>query len=126
MENRLADCSVLKMVFDRALFVSQCATNPVTSVPRFREKKCDRYGSDDEHTRLIEDTSPTLSVIINMAYPTGRRICDVLKIKQSDTSPNGISVIQEKIGNKIKVAMMPALEENIRAARRLHGQITPT
>jgi len=124
MANRMR--SVLKMVFDRAVLAGQCATNPVTSVPRFSEKKRDRYISDDEYTRLIEAASPTLRVIINMAYLTGQRIGDVLKIKQSDISPDGITVVQEKTGKKLKVAMTPTLEENIRAARRLHGRITPT
>lgn len=63
---------------------------------------------------------------INMAYLTGQCIGNVLKIKQSDISPDGITVIQEKTGNKLKVAMTPSLEENIRAARRLHGRMTPT
>jgi integrase len=60
-----------------------------------RKKAC-RYISDDEYTRLIEAASPTLRVTINMAYLTGQRIGDVLKIKQSDISPDGITVIQEK------------------------------
>ena len=61
-----------------------------------------------------------------MPYLTGQRIGDVLKIKQSDISPDGITVVQEKTGKKLKVAMTPTLEENIRAARRLHGRITLT
>jgi hypothetical protein len=30
--------SVLKMVFDRGVLAGLCATNPVTSVPRFSKK----------------------------------------------------------------------------------------
>jgi len=106
-------------------FLVGTTTSPVTSVPRFSEKKRARYISDDVYTRLIEAASPTLRVIINMAYLTGQRIGNVLKIKQSDISADGISIIQDKTGKKLKVAMTPALEENIRAARRLHGRITP-
>jgi len=55
-------------------------------------------------------------VIINMANLTGQRIGDVLKIKQSDISPDGITIIQEKTGKKT-LGVCAALEENIRAAR---------
>jgi integrase len=61
-----------------------------------------------------------------MAYLTGQRIGDVLKIKQSDISPDGITVVQEKTGKKLKVAITPTLEENIRTPRQLHGRITLT
>ena len=35
-----------------------------------------------------------------------------------------ITMVKQAI--KLKVAIAPALEENIRTARRLHGRITPT
>jgi len=114
------------MVFDRAVLAGQYATNPVTSVPRFSENKRDRYITDDEYTRLIEAASPTLRVIINMAYHTSQHIGDVLKIKQSDISPDGITVIQEKICKKLKVAMTPALEKSGRLGGFSAGLHRPT
>ena len=61
--------SVLKMVFDSGVLASQCAANPVKSVQRISEKKRDRYISHDEYTWLTEVASPTLSAIVNMAWP---------------------------------------------------------
>jgi integrase len=85
-------------------------------VPRFGKKKRDRYITDDEYTRLIEAASPTLRVIINVPYLTSQRIGDVLKIKQSDISPDGITFIQEKTGKKTLA----------RISHQDHGRITLT
>lgn len=61
------------------------------------------------------------------AYLTAQRIGDVLAIRLSGISREGVSFQQEKTGKRLMVVMSPALEKAVSSARLLHGrQITPT
>ena len=125
MANRMR--TVLKMAFDFAVISGQCLSNPVSSIPRHPEKKRDRYLSDAEYTAIWNEGSPTLQAIMDLAYLTGQRIGDVLAIRLSDISKEGISFQQEKTGKRLMVIMSPALGKTISAAKGLHGrQVTPT
>ena len=57
---------------------------------------------------------------MDMLYLTGQRIGDVLKIKHSDITSEGIFFQQQKTGTKLMVAMSPDLERTIKAAKELH------
>ena len=125
MANRMR--SVLKMAFDFAVISGQCMANPVSSVPRHREKKRERYLTDAEYMAIWTEGSPTLRAIMDLAYLTAQRIGDVLAVRLSDISKEGVSFRQEKTGKRLMVVMSPALKKAIGAARGLHGrQITPT
>lgn len=115
------------MAFDFAVLHGRCVSNPVLSIPRHPEKQQDRYLTDAGYASLLRKGLPTLRSIMGFAYLTGQRIDDVLAIRLSDISKEGISFRQEKTGKRLMVIMSPALAAAVSVAKRLHGrQGTPT
>lgn len=90
--------NVLKVVFNKAVLLGLTDSNPVASVPPLKTKRRDRY-------------------------ITEQRIGDVLKIRYSDIEDDGVSVQQEKTGNRLKIRMMADLRDAIGQARALHRSV---
>jgi integrase len=125
MANRMR--SVLKMAFDYAVRSGECQSNPAVSVPRFKEAKRDRYITDKEYMGIYNAGSPTLRSIMDMAYLTAQRIGDILSIRLSDITADGVLFRQEKTGKRLMVRSTPELSEAVSRAKALHGRkITPT
>lgn len=112
--------NVLKSVMQTAVKEGLADSNPVRDVEPFQTKKRDRYLTDSEYQAIRENASNTLKLIMDMLYLTGQRIGDVLKIKHSDITSEGIFFQQQKTGTKLMVAMSPDLERTIKAAKELH------
>lgn len=124
MANRMR--TVLRMAFTHALKAGQCQSNPVDAIPRFSEKKRDRYISDAEYRAIWSVGSPTLRAIMDVAYSTGQRIGDVLAIKMRDISKDGIEFKQEKTSKKLMVNSK-MVQDSVKAARALHPKnVIPT
>jgi integrase len=124
MANRMR--TFMKMMFDHAVKSGICPSNPVTPIPRFKEKKRDRYLTDDEYKAIWQAGSPALRAIMDIAYATGQRIGDVLAIKMTDISKHGIAFTQGKTGKKLRVNS-PMIEAAVKAAKRLHPKnVIPT
>ncbi len=121
MGNRLL--SYLRLVFNYALERGMVDYNPCVGIKRHAESKRRRYLSDAEFHSIYTAASENLKPIIMVAYLTGQRIGDVLKIKLSDVSADGIYFEQEKTGSRVLVAMTPDLERAIKAARSLHRSV---
>lgn len=108
MSNRVI--SFLRMVFVYALESQMVDSNPCTGIRRHTEKRRDRYVNDAEFARICEKSSPNMRVIYEMCYLTGQRISDVLSIRLSDISEEGIAFKQQKTGARLIVRMSPDLE----------------
>ena len=106
--------NVLKSVMQTAVKEGLADSNPVRMLNRSRRKKRDRYLTDYEYQAIRENASNTLKLIMDMLYLTGQRIGDVLKIKHSDITSEGI-FFQQKTGTKLMVAMSPDLERTIKS-----------
>ncbi|MCP1675497.1 integrase [Natronocella acetinitrilica] len=113
--------SLLKMAFDHAVVTGMRESNPVLSIPRHREKKRDRYLTDEEWDAIYLTASPALRCIMDVAYYTGQRIGDILSIRLSQISEEGIAFQQEKTGKRLTVAMNSGLRDAIARAKGLHG-----
>lgn len=105
--------TILKMVFDRAVLFGLAQTNPVTSVPKFKEKKRTRYLTDDEFHAIRTQAEPMLQSIMDMCYYTGQRIGDVLKIQMADISADRIYIKQIKTGKELNIDITPELRKAI-------------
>lgn len=112
---------VLKLALDIAVRAGEIDHNPVSEIPRHKERKRDRYLSDEEYERLLTHASPVLAAIICVAYYTAQRIGDVLAIRLSDITDEGVKFRQQKTGVRLMVTMTPGLREAIDDATRLHG-----
>lgn len=113
--------SVLKQVFDRGMRTGACDINPAFTVKRFKEAKRDRYLADEEYAAIYEKANPTIKAVMDLCYLTGQRIGDVLKIRRSDISDQGIAFEQEKTGAKLVVQMTPDLKAAVERAKALRA-----
>lgn len=123
MANRML--SVIKQIFERGVKLGVCRSNPALGVRRLDEAERERYLTDAEYIKIHEKANPTMRVIMDMCYLTGQRISDVLSIKHSDISENGIKFKQQKskkrqAGTQLTVKMSPELDELIAEAKALH------
>ena len=124
MANRML--SVLRMSFDKGVLLDMCDNNPTLSVKRHSEKKRDTLMTEKQFIALKSYPNPVVSCVLDLCYLTAQRIGDVLKIKLSDISVEGIEIIQQKTGKRILVQMNPALKDAITSAKEIHPKyLTP-
>jgi Site-specific recombinase XerD len=117
MGNRIL--SYLRLVFSYALERGIVDYNPCVGIKRLSEAKRRRYLTDAEFHSIYQAASENLRPIIMVAYLTGQRIGDVLKIRLADVSAEGVYFEQEKTGSRVLVAMTPDMERTLKAARTL-------
>ncbi|NWB47080.1 tyrosine-type recombinase/integrase [Pseudomonas gingeri] len=121
MANRVV--SVLRGVFSYALEKQIVDSNPCTGIRRHQENKRDRYITDAEFEAIRSHSSDNMRVIYEMCYLTGQRIGDVLAIRLSDISADGIAFKQEKTSARLIVRMSPDLEDLIARVKALPRKI---
>jgi integrase len=84
--------SLLSHMFTMAIRWGLTNTNPCQVVRRNREKKHERYITDDEFNTALLHASPLIRGAMNVAYITGLRKGDILSIKLSDLTEDGLLV----------------------------------
>ncbi|CDF82618.1 phage integrase family protein [Pseudomonas knackmussii B13] len=117
MANRML--SFLRTVFSYAVEWQRVDANPCIGIRRHVEKKRERYITDDEFLAICAVSTENMRVIYQMAYLTGQRINDVLGIKLSDISDEGIAFKQQKTGKRLIVAMTPDIDDVITRTKAL-------
>lgn len=113
--------SVLRTIFDRGIRTGACDLNPAHTVRRFPEKKRRRYLKDEEYAAIYDKANPVIKVVMDLCYLTGQRIGDILNLKRSDISEEGIYFEQEKTGARLTVQMTPDIRATIDAAKSLRA-----
>lgn len=97
--------------------------NPCRDTKGVHVKKRDRYIADAEFTAVKAKASPSIACIMDFCYLTAQRISDVLKVRLSDVTAEGVYFQQGKTGKKLLVQMTPDLAEVIERARALHTKV---
>lgn len=115
--------SVLKVVFQYAVEEQIVDSNPCVGVERHEERKRSRYLSDAEYAAIHSKAGPRLQVIMDLAYFTAQRIGDVLAIRRSDLTDDGIRFKQGKTGTMLTVAWTPPLQDAVERAKLLNRSI---
>lgn len=115
--------SFLRNVFKRAVRWGIVESDPTRDIEQFKTEGRDRLITDDEWKKIKEHASPTLSSLMDLAYVTGQRIGDVMKIKHADITAEGIFVKQQKTKARRMIEMTPDLDAAIRAARAVHQSV---
>jgi integrase len=118
MANRML--TFLRLAFANGLTWGMCKTNPCYGVKRHVEHRRDRYL--EEYPIIWKRSPPQLRAIMDIAYITAQRIGDVLAIRLSDVTPEGIYFKQQKTGKRLLVNA-PDLPEAVRRAKRLHSNV---
>lgn len=115
--------SFLRNVFKRAVRWGVIESDPTRDIEQFKTEGRDRLISDDEWKKIKEHASPTLSCLMDMAYLTGQRIGDVMKIRYADITGEGLFVKQDKTKARQLIVMTPDLESAIKAAKAIHQSV---
>jgi integrase len=103
--------AVLSAVYTKAVgrwYVAE--SNPCTKVERNPSKPRDRNVTDAEYAGMYACCGPRLKVAMDLALLTGQRQGDLLKMKWSQITPEGITLRQGKTGKRLMIEMSPALE----------------
>lgn len=121
MANRML--TFMRLAFQNGLTWGMCRTNPCYGVKRHEEKHRNRYISDTEFMSIKAHAPAGLNVIMDVCFYTAQRIGDVLAIRLSDVTKDGICFQQQKTGKRLLVAMTPELDQAVGRAKALHSNV---
>jgi integrase len=112
--------NVLLGAMDLAFMKNIIERNVVVDVKPYPINTRDRYITDVEFMAIRDKATPTLKVVMDLCYQTGQRISDVLAIKYSDLTDEGIYVVQSKTKHRMVIGWSPELRQVIADAKALH------
>lgn len=110
-------------LFSRACRWGVIEVNPLREVKKFKTEARDRLLTNVEWFAIRQHASPTLQCMMDISYITGQRIGDVMKIKYSDISDEGVFFKQKKTKTRLLVAMTHDLRVAVQAARELNQSV---
>lgn len=79
--------------------------NPCTGVKRYKETGRDIYIDDDIYRIVWEASELPLRDALDIAYLTGQRPADVLKLSQADIKDGALHIKQNKSATKLRIAL---------------------
>jgi integrase len=103
-------------------WLSTVGYNPAR-VPRNKERARRRYVSDGELLALIKAATPKLALMIELAYITGVRRGDLLRIRLADLRDDGLHVEQGKTGRRQVFGWTDGLRRLTDAAKGLRRTV---
>lgn len=93
--------------------------NPCQNVERNPSKPRDRLVTDAEFAAVYKLHGPRMQIAMDLALLTGQRQGDLVRLKWSQVTPQGIEFKQGKTGKRLLVEMSPALLAVLERARGL-------
>ncbi len=96
--------ALLSHIFSMGIRWGIVGDNPCRNVKRIPERPRDRYIDDKEFLAVYKIASPFIRNLMNFALITGQRIGDILKIKHTDMTSEGIRIEQNKTKAKILIS----------------------
>lgn len=83
--------------------------NPCAGVRRNKETGRTEYVTDAEYRAILAVAADTLADAMELAYLTGQRPGDVIKMRETDVRDGCLEVRQGKTGAPLRIAITPAL-----------------
>lgn len=83
--------------------------NPCAGIKGFDEDGRDVYIDDAVYQAVHQAAEPPLRDALDLAYLTGQRPADVLKLSLADIKDGALSVIQNKTGKKLRISVVGEL-----------------
>lgn len=111
--------SLLTQVLNYAVRRRLIDANPALGIEKHIEKSRDRLLTPEEFQRIRKVAPARLQSVMDLLYLTGQRVNDVLRIKRSDLTAEGIQFQQQKTGKKILVRWTPELRTAVETAKGL-------
>lgn len=121
MANRML--IVLRLLFAYAVEQQLCEWNPTVGIKPFPQSKRDRLLTDDEIARISEAAVPRLRALIPVLRITGQRVSDVLALRRSAITEEGLVFVQQKTGAKLTIRWTPDLRAAVDHALTLHKHV---
>jgi site-specific recombinase XerC len=88
--------SSLQVIFEWALLYEKVKTNPCAGLSKLEEKARDKYIEDTEYFAIKEHACPVVYAMLEIMYLCAARPQDVLKMKQTDCTKDGVYIKQSK------------------------------
>lgn len=111
--------ALLSHVFSMAIRWGVVEYNPCRDVKRIPEVKRDRYITHEEFNAVKAIAPQEIKLIMSFAYLTALRQFDILKIKLTDLTDEGIFVHISKTKNKILIQWSDSLRQLVEKAKAL-------
>lgn len=95
----------LSHIYNTAIEWGMAETNPVQGVRKNKEKPRDYYAEDEVFEAVLKHASSELKDIMGIAYLTGQRPADVIKVKVKDITQDHLLIGQNKTGHKLRIKL---------------------
>ena len=92
--------------------------NPCAGIKGHKETGRDAYIDDATYKAVWNAAEPALRDALDLAYLTGQRPADVLKLAQTDIKDGALTVIQNKTGRRLRVSVEGELATVIERIKR--------
>lgn len=115
--------SLLSHILTMAIRWGVLTDNVCKNVQRLTEKKRDRYIEEWEFEVVYNSAPDLIKAAMMIAYLTGLRLGDLLKIKLSDLNDQGIKIQISKTKNAILIEWTDALREAVNLAKKLNRPV---
>jgi len=131
------EINLMSAIFNKGIRWGYCTANPCLGVARNKEQSRSRYITDDELRFLRNNAPPQLKCIIDLAYITGLRRGDILKIQKLKPTKVGakdspayidndfLFVQQGKTGKRLKYQLAGMLKIVIERSLELSHPSSP-
>lgn len=115
--------TVLRKVFEYGLIAGACDSNPAREIKPHTGRKRGRIITPAELRAIYAHADERLRIIIDLLIRTGQRVSDVLAIKRSDLTDDGIAFRQMKTKARVTVPWTPELRAVVDRARKAQGNV---
>lgn len=113
------EISLLSSVYSWAMRRGLAESNPCYGVRRNTERARTRCPSQEEIEAVISVAPEVVGLAVELAYYTGQRRSDLLKLRLSDLVEQGIQITQAKTGAKLLIRWSPGLRACIESLKNL-------
>jgi integrase len=97
--------------------------NPAAGIKGFKETGRDSYVEDAVYKAVWEAAEQPLKDALDLAYLTGQRPADVLKLSRADIKDGALHIVQNKTGKRLRIAIEGELAKVLEriSARKVMG-----
>lgn len=111
------EIALLSHIYKKAIRWRKAQSNPCRGVERNKETPRDRYVTHEEYARVWEAAPEPVRLMMDLAYLTGQRESDLLALRWTDCTEDGLLVQQGKTKRKLLINWSPTLRGVIDRAR---------
>lgn len=115
---------IASVMFGYAMDRDILPANPVANMKKYKLQGHEKW-TPEEVKLFVAQADLCVATAIYLAWYTGQRQADILKMKTSDYSDGYISLVQKKTKKEVKIKVHPDLEDFLRISvlpYRKHGE----